>query len=85
MVALLPGPIIVRAGRGGQRVQHRAEDRRAFGGQNSGTLEGRFEPDAAILEVLLWVLIGEVAPGPLIHLRRTARPVLQPQTRRPPL
>ena len=48
VVPLLLGPVVLRPGRGGQRVQHLAQDRRALRGQvpveDASTLEGGLQP-----------------------------------------
>ena len=85
VIPLLPGPGVLRPGRGGQRIQHRADDRGALRGQVPGqdarALEGGLQPHAAITQAPLWVLIGQVAAGPLVHLgeQRTQVPQAQPR------
>ena len=78
VVPLLPGPVVLRAGRGGQRIQHRRDDRRALRGQVPGqdarALERGHQPHAPVPEIPVRVLIGQLDRGPAGTSRRTARP-----------
>ena len=78
VVPLLPGPVILGPGRGGQRVQHRADDRGALRGQVPGqhprAVERGLQPHAAVLERPVRVLIRQVGAGPLVHLGEQRRP-----------
>ena len=64
--------VILGSGRGGQRVQHRAHDRGALGGQvtvhHARAAEGGLQPHAAVLERPRRVLVGQVRAGPLVDL-----------------
>ncbi len=85
VIPLLLRPVVLRPGRGGQRLQHRADDRRALRGQVPGqdtrALEGRLQPHAAITEPACRVLIGQVGSGPLVHLGEQRAQVRQAQAR----
>ena len=81
-------PLLLCAGvlgprRSRQCVQHLADHRRALRGQvpveNARALEGCLQPHPAIGEVAARVLIRQVGPGPLVHLREQCRQVRQPQ------
>ena len=86
MIPLPPGPVIVVPGRRGQRIQHRADDRGALRGQvpgqHPGAAEGGLQPHPPVGEPARRVLIGQVTPGPLVHLREQRRQARQPQPRR---
>ena len=64
--------VVLGSGRGGQRVQHRADDRGALRGQvtghHAGAGEGGHQPHRAVLERLGGILIGQLRPGPLVDL-----------------
>jgi len=82
VIPLLMAPGIFRPGRGGQRVQHRPDDRRAFRaeitGQDPGAAERGLQPHRAVVEVPGRVLIGKAGPGPLVHLPGELGQVPQP-------
>ena len=74
MVTLLVAAGIVRVGRGGQRVQHRADHLRALRRQvpvqHPGALERGLQLERPVLEVLvIGVLIRDWGPGPGVDLR----------------
>ena len=78
VVPLLPGPGVLGAGRGGQRIQHRRHDRGALRSQvpvqHASTLERRLQPHAPVPE------IPRPGPHPAGH-RGPAR--TSPRTARP--
>ena len=74
-------------GRGGQRVQHRADHRRALRGQvprqDTRAAERGHQPERPVLQPAVGVLIGQVRPGPLVELRgqRGQAPQVHPGVR----
>jgi len=72
VVALGVGPGVLRAGRGGQGVQHLGHYRGALRGQvathNSRAAEGGLQPYRAVVEFAVRIAVGSIGPGPGGHL-----------------
>ena len=83
VVALLLRAGVLGPGRRRQRLQHRAHHRGALRGQVPGqhprTLERGLQPDGPVLQRPVRILIGQVGPGPLVHLGDQRGQVRQPQ------
>ena len=85
MVPLLLRPFVFFPGRGAQRIQHPAEHFGALRGQvpvhHPGPAERGRQLHAPVGEVPAWVLVGQVAAGPLVHLGEQRGQLLDPQAR----
>src|SRR5204863_2021615 len=83
VVPLALGPVIFLPGRGGQRVQHRRDGGGAPGGQvavqDPGPADRGGQLHLPVRELPPLVLIGDVPPGPDVHLGEQRRQVRQPQ------
>jgi hypothetical protein len=85
VVSLVPGPVIVRGDWGGQGGQHPADQlgalRREIPVHHAGAAECGRQLQGPVAEVPVRVLIRQLGPGPLVHLREQRRQFLQPQSR----
>ena len=83
VVPLPLGPVVLLPGRRGQRVQHRGDRGGALGGQvavqDPGPADRGGQLHLAVRELPARVLIGQIPPGPHVHLREQRRQVRQPQ------